>query len=136
MPDLRSLVSALALAAPLAVGACADLDLGDATAGRDEAAELTLEWVLLVDDRPASCVDAGAAELELGLYFADRELTERVSCFGGFAAFEALPAGQAAVELVLLGPDGTPRMSADLGIVELRPGATTPLGAIELTLDP
>lgn len=124
----------LPLVALLATSACVDMDMGEEDAIElEEGAEISLEWIIVADDQPVSCVDAGAAEIEVAI-LGDSEVRERTSCFGGFAVIDAQGEGTPLIEVSLVSPGGERLVTVELGEVELVPGATLPLGAIELTL--
>lgn len=118
----------------LVIPACVDVDLGgdDAVHSKDTA-EISLEWIIVSSDSLLSCVDAGASEIEVAV-FGDSELRERTSCFGGFAVIDAQGAGTPLIEVSLVSPSGERLVTVELGEVELIPGATLALGAVELRL--
>jgi hypothetical protein len=124
----------LPLVAMLAMPACVDMDMGeDDTVKVEQGAEISLEWIIVSDDQPISCVDAGATEIEVAI-LGDVEVRERTSCFGGFAVIDAQGDGSPLIEVSLVSPSGDRLVTVELGEVELIPGATLPLGAVELTL--
>jgi hypothetical protein len=124
----------LPLVVMLAMPACVDMDMGeDDTVNIEDGAEISLEWIIVADDQPVSCVDAGASEIEVAI-LGDTEVRERTSCFGGFAVIDAQGEGSPLIEVSLVSPAGDRLVTVELGEVELIPGATLPLGAIELTL--
>ena len=124
----------LPLVAMLVMPACVDMDMGeDDTVNIEQGAEISLEWIIVADDQPISCVDAGAAEIEVAI-LGDTEVRERTSCFGGFAVIDAQGEGSPLIEVSLVSPSGDRLVTVELGEVDLIPGATLPLGAIELSL--
>ncbi len=119
----------------LATQACValDTDLGEENLLSEGSGQLSLEWSIVSDGVLLSCVDAGAAEVEVAV-LGELEIRERTSCFGGFAVVDTLAQGEHLVEVSLVSPEGELLVTADLGAVEIVSGATVPLGAVELSL--
>lgn len=117
------------------LSACVDVDMGneDGEVFAERGSELSLEWVIVQEGSAISCVDAGAAEIEIAV-FGEVETRQRTSCFGGFAVVDAQAEGASFVEVSLVSPAGDRLVTVELGEVELVSGATVPLGAVELTL--
>lgn len=131
---MNALRLSVALFALLAVS-CAEFEVQDSKRAGGNG-DVSLEWILLDGDEELSCVEAGATELVITSYWADDMAEHRLSCFGGFGEVGPLAAGRHAVEVTLLDPEGDPLVSADLGVIEVQSGSTTPLGAVELALRP
>jgi hypothetical protein len=119
----------------IALTACVDVDMGedDDTLFSETGSEVSLEWVIVQEGVAISCVDAGAAEIEVAI-LGESESRQRTSCFGGFAVIDAQAEGLQFVEVSLVSPTGDRLVTVELGEVELVSGATVPLGAVELNL--
>lgn len=131
---MKHLMKLLPLLIFLAAPACVDLALEESEVSLSSSGgEVSLEWVIVSDDKVISCVDAGASHIEVAV-LGETIGRERTSCFGGFAVLNAEGVGDSIVEVSLLDPAGTPIVIVELGEVELLAGTTIPLGAVEFPL--
>lgn len=96
---------------------------------------VSLEWSVYVGDIPMSCIDAGADTVEIVAVSSEREEAQSMACLDGLGETSALGAGDYDFSVRLVDRDGLMLDELSLGVLSIRDGLTTPLGAIEFVVD-
>jgi len=118
----------------LPLGCAADGSETDARLGQGGEGNLSLEWSISDGDQAISCTDAGAVEIEIVALGSEAEVIETISCFGGVAETNLIPAGVHDVTARLTAADGTVLAQVACGEMTVEGGFTTPIGAVEFEL--